>query len=99
MNENELMNVENEEVCNTDEGLGTAEIGVGVGIIGAVFGIYMGIKAWIANKKLKQEREKNKLYQEVIRKHQAEIDALKNDREREAYKEQLWAALKAEELS
>lgn len=99
MNENELMNVENEEVCNTDEGLGAAEIGVGVGIIGAAFGIYMGIKTWIANKKLKQEREKNKLYQELIRKHQAEIDALKNDREREAYKEQLWAALKAEELS
>ena len=57
----------------------------------------MGIKAWIANRKLKQEREKNKLYQELIRKHQVEIDALKNDREREVYKEQLWAALKAEE--
>lgn len=54
------------------------------------------IKAWIANRKLKQEREKNKLYQELIRKHQVEIDALKNDREREVYKEQLWAALKAE---
>lgn len=96
MNENELMNVENEEVCDTDEGLGAAEIGVGVGIAGAIFGICMGIKAWIANRKLKQEREKNKLYQELIRKHQVEIDALKNDREREVYKEQLWAALKAE---
>ena len=96
MNENELMNVENEEVCDTDEGLGAAEIGVGVGIAGAIFGICMGIKAWIANRKLKQEREKNKLYQELIRKHQVEIGALKNDREREVYKEQLWAALKAE---
>ena len=97
MNENELMNVENEEVCDTDEGLGAAEIGVGVGIAGAIFGICMGIKAWIANRKLKQEREKNKLYQELIRKHQVEIDALKNDREREVYKEQLRAALNAEE--
>lgn len=97
MDENELMNVDNEDVCNTDEGIGAAEIGVGVGIAGVAFGIYMGIKAWIANRKFKQEREKNKLYQELLRKHQAEIDALKNDREREAYKEQLWVALKAEE--
>lgn len=49
MNENELMNVENEEVCDTDEGLGAAEIGVGVGIAGAIFGICMGIKACKTN--------------------------------------------------
>lgn len=30
------------------------------------------------------------LYQEVLRKHQAEIDVLKNDKEREAYKQKLW---------
>ena len=35
-------------------------------------------------------------YQEIIRMHQAEIDALKNDRAREKYKNELWEALKAE---
>lgn len=30
------------------------------------------------------------LYQEVLRKHQAEIDVLKNDKEREVYKQKLW---------
>ena len=38
---------------------------------------------------------KNALYQEAIRKHQAEINALKNDREREEYKNRLWEELKA----
>ena len=32
------MNVEKEEVCDTDEGLGAAEIGVGVGSARALFG-------------------------------------------------------------
>lgn len=36
------------------------------------------------------ERKKNKLFQEALRKHQAEIDALKNLKEREEYKNQLW---------
>lgn len=30
------------------------------------------------------------LYQEVLRKHQAEIDILKSDKEREEYKQMLW---------
>ena len=34
-------------------------------------------------------RKKNKLYQEVLRKHQAEINALKNAKEREEYKNRL----------
>ena len=55
----------------------------------------MGIKAWISGRALKKEREKNALYQEAIRKHQAEINALKNDREREEYKNRLWEELKA----
>ncbi len=42
-----------------------------------------------------QEREKNVLYQEAIKKHQAEINALKSDIEREAYKNRLWEELQA----
>lgn len=99
MMEKELENVNCEENQDTTEDTNGNDIGIIVGIAGLAFGAFMGVKAWITNRKLKKEREKNKLYQEMLRKHQAEIDALKNDREREAYKEQLWAALKAEELS
>lgn len=38
----------------------------------------------------KNHQKKVALYQEVLRKHQAEIDVLKNDRERETYKQKLW---------
>ena len=85
MDNNELDNVE-----QTSEGLDAGQVGIWVGIGGFLFGIGMGIKAWISGRALKKEREKNALYQEAIRKHQAEINALKNDREREEYKNRLW---------
>ena len=53
------------------------------------------LRLWITSRALKREREKNALYQEAIRKHQAEINAFKNDREREEYKNRLWEELKA----
>lgn len=90
MDNNELDNVEQ----NT-EGLDAGQVGIIAGILGGLFGIGMGIKAWITSRALKKEREKNALYQEAIRKHQAEINALKNDREREEYKNRLWEELKA----
>lgn len=90
MDNNELDNVE-----QTSEGLDAGQVGIWVGIGGFLFGIGMGIKAWISGRTLKKEREKNALYQEAIRKHQAEINALKNDREREEYKNRLWEELKA----
>ena len=90
MDNNELYNVE-----QTSEGLDAGQVGIWVGIGGFLFGIGMGIKAWISGRALKKEREKNALYQEAIRKHQAEINALKNDREREEYKNRLWEELKA----
>ncbi len=90
MDNNELDNVE-----QTSEGLDAGQVGILVGIGGFLFGIGMGIKAWISGRALKKEREKNALYQEAIRKHQAEINALKNDREREEYKDRLWEELKA----
>ena len=90
MDNNELDNVE-----QTSEGLDAGQVGIWVGIGGFLFGIGMGIKAWISGRALKKEREKNALYQEAIRKHQAEINALKNDREREEYKNRLWEELKA----
>lgn len=40
-----------------------------------------------------QNREKDLLYQEALKKHQAEIDALKTDIEREEYKNRLWEEL------
>lgn len=90
MDNNELDNVE-----QTSEGLDAGQVGIWVGIGGFLFGIGMGIKAWISGRALKKEREKNALYQEAIRKHQAEINALKNNREREEYKNRLWEELKA----
>ena len=90
MDNNELDNVE-----QTSEGLDAGQVGIWVGIGGFLFGIGMGIKAWISGRALKKEREKNALYQEAIRKHQAERNALKNDREREEYKNRLWEELKA----
>lgn len=90
MDNNELDNVE-----QTSEGLDVGQVGIAAGIIGGLFGIGMAIKAWITSRALKKEREKNALYQEAIRKHQAEINALKNDREREEYKSRLWEELKA----
>lgn len=90
MDNNELDNVD-----QTSEGLDAGQVGIWVGIGGFLFGIGMGLKAWISGRALKKEREKNALYQEAIRKHQAEINALKNDREREEYKNRLWEELKA----
>ena len=90
MDNNELDNVE-----QNAEGLDAGQVGLWVGVGGFLFGIGMGIKAWLSRRALKKEREKNALYQEAIRKHQAEINALKNDREREEYKNRLWEELKA----
>ena len=89
MDNNELDNVE-----QNAEGLDAGQVGLWVGVGGFLFGIGMGIKAWISRRALKKEREKNALYQEAIRKHQAEINALKNDREREEYKNRLCEELK-----
>ena len=90
MDNNELDNVE-----QTSEGLDAGQVGIWVGIGGFLFGIGMGLKDWISGRALKKEREKNVFYQEAIRKHQAEINALKNYREREEYKNRLWEELKA----
>ncbi len=78
------------------------KIAIGAGIIGFLSSIVMGIKTWKTKRKLKKanialekEREKNILYLEAIKKHQAEINALKTDLEREEYKNRLWAELQA----
>ena len=78
------------------------KIAIGAGIIGFLSSIVMGIKTWKTKRKLKKanialekEREKNKLYQEALKKHQAEINALKDDLEREEYKNRLWEELKS----
>ena len=42
------------------------------------------------NAEKKEHQKQVVLYQEILRKHQAEIDVLKNDKEREAYKQKLW---------
>ena len=42
------------------------------------------------------QREKNKLYQEALKKHQAQINELKNEKERREYRDRLWAEIQAE---
>lgn len=64
-----------------------------IGAIGGSFGLFMAFKAWRAKKALKKEREKNKDYMEEIKKHQAEINELNTDKEREDYKNRLWEEL------
>ena len=79
-----------------NEGIDTNKAGIGIGIFGILTSICMFIKMKRTENNLKKEREKNVHYQEIIRMQQAEIDALKNDRAREKYKNELWEALKAE---
>lgn len=93
--------MENNELDDLDVGqdterLNTGEVGIVFGIISILFGGGMGIRAWINGRALRKEKEKNLLYQEVIRKHQAEIDALKNFKEREDYKNRLWEELNSQ---
>jgi len=67
-----------------------AAIGLGLTTIG------IGIKDFFTSRKLKQEREKNKLYQEVLKKHQAQINELKNEKERREYRDRLWQKIQTE---
>lgn len=46
----------------------------------------------------KKQQEKELLYQEMLRKHQAVIDLLKNEKEREEYRERLRASVAAKEV-
>lgn len=43
-----------------------------------------------SKKELSNEREKNRAFQEILKKHQAEINSLKSTIEREKYKNKLW---------
>ena len=96
MENNQLDNVgvAQDIVENTDR-IDAGKVGIGAGIVGVIFGIIMTIKAWKDEIALKKERKKNQLYQGVIRKHQAEIDVLKNDKEREEYKNRLWEEIRS----
>ena len=67
-----------------------AAIGLGLTTIG------IGIKDFFTSRKLKQEREKKKLYQEALKKHQAQINELKNEKESREYRDRLWAEIQAE---
>lgn len=90
---------ENEQSSNQ---IDITKIAIFAGIVGFISSIGMGIKIWKTKRELKKanialekEREKNKLYQEAVKKHQAEINALKDDLEREEYKNRLWEELKS----
>lgn len=87
-------NTELDNVEKNDTGLNAEQMGIGVGILGFLFGI--GIKAWHDNRALKKEREKNALYQEAIKKHQAIIDELRIKNERREYRDKLWEELNAD---
>lgn len=104
MDNNELDIYEEEQIidsCDTeslddmqdDKQLDTNKICIGVGVIGSLFGIFMGIKSWRTDRALKKERANNKLFQEALRKHQAEINDLKKAKERKEYENLLWEEL------
>lgn len=93
MSDYEISNVDpNQELSEqgSDNSWLIAAIGLGLTTIG------IGIKDFFTSRKLKQEREKNKLYQEAIKKHQAQINELKNEKERREYRDRLWAEIQAE---
>lgn len=93
MSDYEISNVDpNQELAEqgSDNFWLIAAIGLGLTTIG------IGIKDFFTSRKLKQEREKNKLYQEVLKKHQAQINELKNEKERREYRDRLWAEIQAE---
>ena len=84
------------EISNVDPNQELAEQGsdnfwliAAIGLVLTTIGL--GIKDFFTSKKLKQERNKNKLYQEVLKKHQAQINELKNEKERREYRDRLWA--------
>ena len=88
MSDYEISNVDpNQELAEqgSDNFFLISAIGLGLTTIG------IGIKDFFTSRKLKQEREKNKLYQEVLKKHQAQINELKNEKERREYRDRLWA--------
>ena len=91
MDNNELDTIDEQS-----EGLDVGQIGIGVGLFGLLFGAVMGIREWHVRRALKKEREKNVQYQEVIRKHQVEINELKSEKERGEYRDRLWAQIQAE---
>lgn len=77
MSDYEISNVDsNQELAEqgSDNFWLIAAIGLGLTTIG------IGIKDFFTSRKLKQEREKNKLYQETLKKHQAQINELKMKR-------------------
>ena len=77
MSDYEISNVDpNQELAEqgSDNFWLIATIGLGLTTIG------IGIKDFFTSRKLKQEREKNKLYQEALKKHQAQINELKMKR-------------------
>lgn len=77
----------NDEKDNNSSDIDPVKVAGGIGLIVTLIAFVN--EKW-KNHKLKKM---NKLYQEALRKHQAEIDILKNDKEREEYKERLWEEL------
>lgn len=93
MSEYDLNNVDqNQEASeNSSERIWIwTTIGLGLTAIG------LSIKNFFISKELKQEREKNALYQKALKMHQAEINELKSENERREYKDRLWAEIQAE---
>lgn len=86
------MEDEEYEVAETDSENGESNIDSNViaAIIASIVAVGLGIKAWRTSRKLKKEQEKNVAFQEIIRKHQAEIDALTSEKEHNEYLIQLY---------
>lgn len=92
MYNNELDNVDNElDNANNEVDTDKDKDGIHGGLIEKIMVLlvaiatFLGLKNLILKKKLKEEREKNAAFQEVIREHQAEIDVLTSEKERQEY--------------
>lgn len=87
--ENEITEDDNTGSLKLDDG-GDNNPWIWTTIIASLTALYFLVKNKITERKYKKEREKNVLYQEAIIKHQAEIEILKTEKEREEYKNRLW---------
>lgn len=88
MDNYELENT-NTEIDKTEDGVDSGLIALIIAGAGAVAGLgtslYFGMKSHFLKKKLREEQEKKADFQKVIREHQAEIDILTSEKERQEY--------------
>lgn len=96
MDNYEFENTENEENISGNCGDLSWKVFIGTAVLGAGTSICLLVKNFFLKNELKEEREKNVAYQELLRIHEAEINELKKDKDRRVYKERLWSLIQAD---